>query len=251
MLLAGLLAVITIPLHALMLRRSPADVGSLPDGDPAPAIGHPPAVVEPAVSLHVALHATAFWWLALAFALRQLATVALGVHLIPLLLEWGYGAAFAATALAVLGGSQLPGRLIFAPLSHLVSRRMVNAIMFVLQLLALLVLLGLPTPWGVLAFAVLFGIGAGASSPGQAALVADLYGARQYGSISGVLALLLTLARAAAPLSASFAYSGVGSYTPLLLIAVLLFGGAALAVLLVHEHRGTSIPGGERNVDHP
>jgi MFS family permease len=82
---------------------------------------------------------------------------------------------------------------------------MVNAIMFVLQLLALLVLLGLPTPSGVLAFAVLFGIGAGASSPGRAALVADLYGAHQYGSISGVLALLLTLARAAAPLSASLA----------------------------------------------
>ncbi len=85
---------------------------------------------------------------------------------------------------------------------------------------------------------MLFGIGAGASSPGRAALVADLYGARQYGSINGVLALLLTLARAAAPVSASAVYSAVQSYTPLPWTAVLLFGGATLSVLLVHEQHG-------------
>lgn len=135
----------------------------------------------------------------------------------------------------MLGGSQLPGRLIFAPLSQWVSCRSVTAIMFALQLLALLALLGLPTRGGVFAFAVLFSTGAGASSPGRAALVADLYGAHQYGSISGVLALLLTLPRAAAPISASLVYGGVESYTPLLSIAVLLFCGAMMAVLLVHE----------------
>ncbi len=84
------------------------------------------------------------------------------------------------------------------------------------------------------AFAVLFGTGTGASSPGRAALVADLYGADEYGNISRVLALLLTLARAAAPISASLVYGGVESYTPLLSIAVLLFCGAMMAVLLVH-----------------
>ena len=157
------------------------------------------------------------------------------MHLIPLLLEQGYPTAFAATALAVLGGSQLPGRLVFAPLSERVSRRSVTAIMFALQLIALLMLLGLPTRAGVLSFAVLFGIGAGASSPGRAALVADLYGAHHYGSINGVLALLLTLARAAAPISASLVYSRVGSYAPLLAIAGLLFGGATVAVLLIKD----------------
>ena len=126
-------------------------------------------------------------------------------------------------------------RLIFAPLSRWLSRRGVTAILFALQLLALLVLLGIPARGGVLTIAVLFGIGAGASTPGRAALVADLYGAHHYGSINGVLALLLTLARAAAPISASLAYGSAQRYRPLRFIALLLFAGATGAVLLIQD----------------
>jgi predicted MFS family arabinose efflux permease len=239
MLLAGLLAVITVPLHALLLRRSPAQIGSLPDGAPAPAVGHPIASTEPALSLHAALRQQAFWWLTGAFALNLLASVALGVHLIPLLIERGESTAFAALALAVLGGSQLPGRLLFGPLSERLARRQATAVLFGLQLLGLLVLLGVPSHAGILIFAALFGAGAGASSPARAALVADMYGAQHYGRISGVLALLLTLARAGAPLGASAVYAGARGYTPLLWLATALIGAATVAVLLVHEHQAS------------
>lgn len=235
MLLAAVLAAITIPLHALVLRRAPASGGQLRDGGAAGAAGGPAAGMERAIPLDRALHHAAFWWLAAAFTLNLLASVALGVHLIPLLVERGESTGFAAFALALLGGSQLPGRVLFAPLGERLARRHATAALFGLQLIGLLVLLGWPSHGSILVFAALFGAGAGASSPARAALVADLYGARHYGRINGVLALLLTLARAAAPLGASALYASAGGYTPLLWLATALIGGAIGTVLLVRD----------------
>ena len=40
------------------------------------------------------------------------------VHAIPFLLERGYSPAFAAFAVGLIGVSQIPGRLLFAPLAE-------------------------------------------------------------------------------------------------------------------------------------
>ena len=100
--LAAILAVTTIPLHALVLRRRPADVGLEPDGGPALAPNVPGTAatrpVETSLSRTEAMRSPAFWWITVAFCLTLFANVAMTVHCISYLRERGFTPAFAASA---------------------------------------------------------------------------------------------------------------------------------------------------------
>lgn len=234
--LAGMLAVGTIPLHALVLRRRPEDLGLIPDGANSPTSENTvEAAAGHGVPIGEALRDAAFWWLSVAFFLSQLATAAVAVHLVPYLIDIGYGAGFAAMATGLIGAMALPGRLIFTPLGDRLPRQQVTACLFLVQTLALLVLLLVYSMAGVYAFVVLFGIGFGAMTPARAALVADLYGPAHYGKINGVLALFVTGSRALAPVSAGAVYDWAGSYEPMFWGLLVASAVATVAVLLVRK----------------
>jgi MFS family permease len=259
--LAVALAVLTLPVHALLLRRRPSDLGLAPDGDRmetriettsdaasthrgaresrAATSLSPTAVAGraalPGVPLGAALRASAFWRLTLAFVLGTLTAVAITVHLIPYLIGLGYGADFAALVVSLIGIIALPGRAIFTPLGDFVPRRFVSALIFLLQAAGLAVLLLVPGVVGILVFAVLFGVGFGAIAPARAALVADLYGPAQYGRINGVLAAALMGARALAPVGVSLLYQQFAGYLPALWMLAALSLVAALVIATVAQ----------------
>ncbi|MBW3572702.1 MAG: MFS transporter, partial [Gemmatimonadetes bacterium] len=232
--LAVILAAATILPHAVLLRRRPEDLGLLPDGEsrePEDNDPHPPRL-GPGVPADVALRGASFRWLTAAFALSSLTTTALAVHLIPLLLERGYPPAFAGAAMGAVGLMALPGRLILTPLGSRWPRAAVTASIFLLQALGVAALMGMGGEVGVWAYVVLFGAGFGAITPARAALLAEFYGPLEYGRISGVLAMFLALARAAAPVGASVLYAAGGGYTPVLWALLAGCLAAAAAVLL-------------------
>jgi MFS family permease len=232
--LALLLALVTIPLHALVLRRRPEDLGLAPDGIAVPAstplirMAH-----EQSISTGAALRGAAFWWMATAFALTMLTAGAITVHLIPYLIDQGYSASFAASMVGLIGIMALPGRLVFTPLGERFSRRLVVAFLFLLQAAALPVLLLVPNHIGVLSFVVLFGAGFGAITPARAALVADHYGSTHYARINSVLGLFVTGARAVAPVGAGILYDLLGTYPPIFWVLAGLSALAAGAILLI------------------
>jgi MFS family permease len=234
--LAFILGAGTIPLHALVLRRRPEDLGLTPDGVPLnPPAGPLETVAIFGVSMQAALRAPAFWWLSVAFFLSQLATAAVAVHLVPYLIDVGYDTRFAALATGLIGTMALPGRLIFTPLGDRLPRHQVTACLFGLQTVALLVLLRFHSLIGIYTFVALFGIGFGAMTPARAALVADLFGPAHYGKINGVLALFVTGSRAVAPVSAGVVYDiargyelvfwGLAAASAIATGAVLMIGG--------------------------
>ena len=231
--LAVILAVTTILPHALLLRRRPEDLGLIPDGGSrGDEDGDRPIPIPPSVPAQVALRSASFGWLTAAFALSSLTTTALAVHLIPLLLERGYAPAFAGAAMGAVGLMALPGRLIFTPLGGRWPRAAVTASIFLLQALGVAALMtGGGEAW-VWACVALFGAGFGAITPARAALLAEFYGPREYGRISGVLAMFLALARAAAPVGASVLYVIGGGYAPVLWTLLAACLAAAAAVLL-------------------
>jgi len=237
--LAMILAAVTIPLHALVLRRRPQDIGLLPDGgavsnQQSAASGTESAQPsEKSVRAHDAFRSASFRWLTGAFCLAFLANVAVTVHLIPYLTDHGFSTGFAATAAGLVGTLALPGRLIFTPLGGRIPRRYVTAGILLFQTVGLIVLVTTTTTAGVIVFVILFGIGFGAITPARAALVAEMYGPREYGTISGVLALFVTGARAAAPVSAGLLYTFFGRYEPvfwILIVISLLAMGAILRI---------------------
>lgn len=228
--LAVILAALTIPPHALLLRRRPEDHGLHPDGAPAPST-EPVIVRTESTGFRVLVRDGRFPWLALAFGVSALAGTAIVVHLLPLLLERGYSAAFAGAALGAVGVMALPGRLVFTPLGGRLPRAAVTAAIFALQAVGIAVLLAGRGPLAVWGFVVLFGAGFGAITPARAALVADVYGRERYGAVGGALALVVAAGRAAAPVGASLVHTAGGYATLLVLLGILtlLAAGAVLA----------------------
>lgn len=223
--LAGLLAVTTIPLHALVLR-------GLPPAQPTEAEDWPLPAPAAAISVGTAVRGATFWWFALGVALSTGATMTINVHLVSYALQHGASAALSATAAGLLGASQIPSRILIAALGRRVSSHMLILGLGAAQALALGLLLAMPAPGGLLLFAALFGAGSGALTPTRAALMAEVYGSAHYGSISGVLAFLTTLIRAGAPVAASLLVARTQSYAPVLvalLAGTLLSAGAMTA----------------------
>ena len=225
--LAAILGVTTIPMHALLLRGRPVD-----EAPPTRAAevqrGDGRRSDTPDLDARAALRTATFWFLALAFLIQSFAHAGISLHSVPMLIEWGYKPTFAATMIGLVGAMQVAGRLVFAPLRTRLSARTVTMLILACQSGAFLILSGVPGIWGLVAFVVCFGVSNGMATLVRASLVADLWGRTHYGSIAGALSVWSTLARAVAPLSIGIAYLAWGGYRPILVALAIL---SALAVL--------------------
>jgi MFS family permease len=235
--LAGILAITTIPVHALLLRRRPEDLGLLPDGDQAVSPGlraaHAP---ERSVPARAALREPRFWLLTFCFAVSTFAGVTMTVHVIPYLVSGGHSAGFAATVAGLFGLMSLLGRMTIGPLADRYPRRWVTTGLVMMQMAGLvtLVISGRTAP-GALVYVALFGAGSGTMTIMRASLLAEHYGPASYGTINGAQNLALTGARTVAPVGAGLLAGALGGYAALLwgLAALLILGAAA--VLLASE----------------
>jgi MFS family permease len=230
--LAALLAVLTVLPNATLPGRRPDQLDRPADGRGTV----PTAADEPAgVPLRRALGDQALWWLAAALVAATLATTTVTVHLVAYLHEQQYSAAFAAAWTGLLGAGSVGGRILVTVLGRRWPLATVTAVVFAGQALAVALLLGVPGPAGVVGFVALFGLGVGLISLTRAALVADLYGVAAYASINGVLALPLTLARAAAPVAAAALHTATGSYRLVMVAVALCSLVASLAMARAHR----------------
>lgn len=249
--LALVLAVLTIPPHALVLRRRPEDLGLAPDGA-APA-GATQAVADPVsaspavpdgATVRQALGDPAFRWLAAAFFLDTVAMVAIGVHLIPYLVGRGDDPGFAAAVTGLIGAAQVGARVMATAAERWLSPVLLTAAVFALEAFALVVLLAWQDRAGALAAVVVLGAGRGVVTLMRAGLIADFYGRGHYGAIAGALALVLTGARALAPVGAGVAYERAGGYPPVFGALAALSALAAAAMIAVDRRRRAQCPGG-------
>ena len=228
--LAALLAVGTIPAHALLLRRRPEDLGLHPDGGLA-AKANGQKLQRQDVSLGAALRDPTFRWLVLAFCFSNAVAFGVHVHLVPILLDRGYSLTLAAGLSGLVGAMQVLGRILMTPLTGRVPLGVLSASVLALQPLALVVLLLVPGLSGVLVFVAIFGAAKGCLTLVRPAFVAELYGRAHYASIAGVLAFVVTLGQAVAPVGAGEAYDAFGGYSPILWGAVVMSLMASLALL--------------------
>ncbi len=229
--LALILAVGTIPAHALLLRRRPEDMGLLPDGVPLSEGSSEAIHRREGTNVGEALRHPSFRWIVLAFWLTTVATIAIGVHLVPYLQDRGYDATFAATATGLVGAMQVVARLLLAPFGERSSPRLLAAAMLALVPISIAVLLLVQSTVGVFAFVVLFGAARGAGTLIRPALLAHLYGRAQYASIAGVLQFSLSIAQAIAPVGAGAAYDWLHGYEPVFWTLTVLSGLSVFAVL--------------------
>ncbi|PRX51727.1 putative MFS family arabinose efflux permease [Nonomuraea fuscirosea] len=185
--LAAGYALTAVPLHGLALRGRPA----------------PPHAARREI-VAAALRERPFWLLAAAFLTQTGALGVMGVLLVTYLITLGHPPVFAAGVAGLLGVLSVTGRLVTTGLQTRWPVATITAAMFALQGLAavLLPLTGRGVA-GAVVSVVLFGLGFGVSTIARPALLADRYGTTAYGSLSGALALPITVAKAVAPLLAA------------------------------------------------
>lgn len=224
-----LLAVTTIPLHALVLRRRPEDMGLLPDGAVRPI----EVTRRIPITLKTVMRSRTFWLLIVGFSLSNLAAAAIKVHFIPFLIDVGVDASAAAWASGSIGLLQVFGRVIFAPLETRLSSRVITIGVFGLQALGLAVLLVATSGAAIVIFIVVFGAAYGAKTLTRAVILADLYGSSHYARISSVMALFFTVSSTAAPVGAGLLRDASGSYQMVLWGAVVVSVVATVVIALV------------------
>ncbi|OGK93986.1 MAG: hypothetical protein A2W08_16085 [Candidatus Rokubacteria bacterium RBG_16_73_20] len=146
------------------------------------------------------------------------------VHVVPLARDRGIDLAGASLALTAYGVGAVSGRLTAGAVSDRLGTRATVRAAFVLEALALLVLLWVPSRPALLASLALFGIGFAASDTMVVKVIPDVFGLSALGAIMGVLGLGWRAGAALFPAAAGFLYDLTGSYA-------LPFGAAPLAVL--------------------
>ena len=215
--LAGILAVVTIPIHWFSLESRWAPLTHARSG-----AEHTVAMV---------LRTSRFWFLELSTLATMLALYAVTLAAIPLFTEKGMDYGLAALALGMIGAGQVAGRLLFVALPRRTAPWLVLAAVGALSAICLLLLGIVPGPeWLLIVIAVLAGAVRGALTLVNASAVADRWGTANYGAINGAFAAPVTIATAIAPAVGPLVAAGTGSTAGMALVmAGLALAGAVLA----------------------
>lgn len=229
--LAGIHA-ITVPLHAIAVRRPPT-----PSDRPVPARRD-----SGAAAVRAAIADRGFWLLAAGFTAHTTAISAYTVLLIAALVTWGHPPAFAATIAGLLGVLSVAGRLITTGLQRRYRTTTITAVVFAIQAAAalLLVQVGASTVGAIVAV-VGFGLGFGVATIAKPVILAERYDTRRYATLAGVLVAPMTLAKAGAPLAAAALHTATSSYSPVLATVALCCAVAAIAIAACSHQPATLV----------
>ncbi|WP_181785262.1 MFS transporter [Streptomyces phytophilus] len=225
LILAAVLAALTLPAHALALR------GPWPPAPPAPTAG-------PTTSTSIARSRT-FALLAAALTLSAFAMYAVVVTVVPLLLERGYTTGQAAWALGLGGLGQTMGRTLYAALARRTRPGTRTVALIALGGLGTAAFALIPGPYALLAtLAVAAGIVRGNLTLLQATAITDRWGTTHYGRLSGLLAAPTVTASALAPFAGTALAAPLGGYPNLFAALAAISAAAALTAYRTTARRG-------------
>lgn len=229
--LAAALAVITIPIHALVLRQ-PWSQRRISDGSESSLA----ALVRDRDHSSAVLRSRSFAFLLVGMALSALAMYAALINLVPLVTGRGVSTGAAAWLLGLGGIGQVAGRLVYRRMMGRWSIRARTVIIYGLATVTTIALALISGPTAALiAVIMLNGSARGIETLIQATAIPDRWGTTAYGRLSGILAAPTTIAGAVAPWVGASLAVRLGGYPTMF---ALLAGFSALAVAFL----ATSIP---------
>jgi MFS family permease len=252
--LLGILALVILGPLNLMIWRRPADIGLLPDGDRAGGQGAAKrglhivdtawATVDWTVSR--AIRTGRFWWLSLAYFCGLFAWYPVQVHQTKYLQEVGFSPLLAAWALGMVAVTGIPGQISFGALSDRIGREWVwtiGCLGFVICYVSLIFLEH--TPSSTLLYVMIFSQGfmGYALTSVMGPVVAEIFEGKHYGSIFGVLTVILTLGGAAGPWVAGEIHDATGSYYWAFVLTIGLCIVSIAAIWIAAPGKVRAVPG--------
>jgi MFS family permease len=230
------LGLVTVPLHAGLLRRWPSDVGAHPDGRPA----DPEAPAQPDTDGGAITRRASFRWFTLFQTSHTAGKLAVTVILVAYLTDRGYTLTEATIAAGAVGAFQVVGRIACTALQPWFPAERTAILLFVAQAVAL------PAPLlttghapaatlAVITLVVFFGLGYGLPDLLRGTLLVDYYGPHPFPRINGIVASFVVAARATGPLLAGLSVIAFGGHAATLVGAAILMAVGAYALHRAHR----------------
>ncbi|MQA00493.1 MAG: MFS transporter [Dehalococcoidia bacterium] len=155
-----------------------------------------------------------FLLLSLSLVLNNFGTTAVVVHQIPYLeRSMGLSKAAAGATVAVFTLTSIVGRLGFGFLADRYSKRVMLGVSMALTAAGLLLLAFATSVWMAMAAIVLIAPGFGGTIPVRPAMLADYYGTKSFGTLNGIMALVMTTGGAIGPWVIGLIVDATGEYT--------------------------------------
>ena len=232
---------LALPMVYFFIRDDPAKMGLQPDGDTddgshddTPALRRGPIEVDEWAQ---SFRSWPMWQISGAYTVCGITTGMIAAHFVPYAIGQGVSASMAAIIFGVMMALNVVGGLGAGLLGDRFGRKNLLAAVYALRGVAFLLLLVMPGTQGVWVFAVLAGFSWIASVPLTSSLIADVYGVRALGTISGISFLCHQVGSFVSILAAGLLFDITGSYTlPFAVGGALLFP-AALSAFSIKERK--------------
>jgi MFS family permease len=241
----GIIALVTIVPAALLLRRSPEEMGLVPYGSNAAAKTHGFGVTARGLSLRQALGTLPFWLLFVITILFASCLYLVMVHITPHARDLGISPVVAGSFLAVIGIATILGRLAGGWLADAVGRRRSLAICLFLQAVAVFSLMVIKDVGALYGFAVVFGLAYGSVVCQLPLIAGDLFGLHSVGAIVGLEMLGTSLGGAIGPALGGYIFDATQSYYYAFLVTT---AGLFMALVLIPLLRAPGTSDGKRQV---
>jgi len=228
----GIIALALIILVAQFLRRDPAQMGQLPDGEEKVNIGCLNSA-DGGFSFQKAIHTRQFWMLCVIFLVVAFCVEAIIVHIVPHATDLGISAVSAANILAVIGGVSIIGRFIMGSAGDKAGNRLAIIVCFLILLVSLLWMLVAKELWMLYLFACVYGFAHGGFFALISPSVAEFFGLSSHGAILGAVFCPTTIGGAIGPVLAGHIFDVTSSYQlAFLVFTVICIVGFILTLLL-------------------
>jgi len=174
-----------------------------------------------------------FWTLMICFAFFAATTTTFKFHLYPLLIEKGLSAQHVVAILAILGPSQVAGRVLLKLFSERISIIKLGVLTASMLPVVFLAFNYLPAQFlWLVPFAMIFGAATGTMTIVKGIAVPELLTRESYGAINGAMNVPVKVIKALSPTLAALVWVVTGSYAGLLDWLILLGGISALCFLV-------------------
>ncbi|MEX0799773.1 MAG: MFS transporter [Dehalococcoidia bacterium] len=218
-----------VPMGLLLVRNSPAQMGTFVDGEPRlDAAGQPaPPLALGGITAGQALRSPYFWVMAMALTLFFYGAFGWLVHQVPFYESVGISRGVAAALVSAAAAGGMASRLVFGYLADRIPRIETAAMGLIACLMAGLTALLLDSGTaGIIVFLTFWVVGSGGGPLLEPLLLPRAFGLRHFASILGTLVVIETIGIIVSPAASGAIYDSTGSYDWALAMWLAALGGA-------------------------
>jgi len=194
-----------------LLRRDPARMGLLPDGDRETQAARS-NLAETGFYLHEALRMRQFWTICFANLATMFCLLIIMLHIVPHAMDLGIYSTTAAGILSTIGGISMAGRLVVGIAIDRIGNKHSMIICFILLISTLLWIQMARELWMLYLFAVVYGFAHGGLFTVISPIVAEYFGVRSHGILFGIVVFVGAVGGAIGPILAGYIFDTTGSY---------------------------------------